>query len=76
VLIPLFMYTATLKNTFGLVLVTSVFGLATILTMLTIVLVALSGIKLISFNKIEKYTHALAGAIILICGIAIKFLGL
>ena len=76
VLIPLFMYTATLKNTFGLVLVTSVFGLATILTMLTIVLIALSGIKLISFNKIEKYTHALAGAIILFCGLAIKFLGL
>jgi len=76
VLIPLFMYTASLNNTFGLVLVTSVFGLATILTMLTIVLVSLSGIKLISFNKIERYTHALAGAIILFCGIAIKFFGL
>jgi len=76
VLIPLFMYTASLKNTIGLVLVTSFFGLATILTMLIIVLVSLSGIKLISFNKIEKYTHALAGAIILFCGLAIKFLGL
>ena len=76
VLIPLFMYTASLNNTFGLVLVTSVFGLATILTMLTIVLISLSGIKLISFNKIERYTHALAGAIILFCGIAIKFFGL
>ena len=76
VLIPLFMYTASLKNTIGLALVTSFFGLATILTMLIIVLVSLSGIKLISFNKIEKYTHALAGAIILFCGIAIKFLGL
>ena len=76
VLIPLFIYTASLKNTFGLALVTSVFGLATILTMLVIVLASLSGIKLISIKKIEKYTHALAGAIILFCGLAIKFLGL
>lgn len=76
VLIPLFMYTASVKNVFGLVLVTSVFGIATILTMVTIVFVSLSGIKLISFNKIEKYTHALAGGVILMCGLAINFLGL
>ncbi len=76
VLIPLFMYTASVKNFFGLALVTSFFGIATILTMVTIVYVSLSGIKLISFGKIEKYTHALAGATILICGIAINFLGL
>jgi nickel/cobalt exporter len=76
VLIPLFIYTASIKDIFGLVLVTSVFGIATVLTMVTIVFVSLSGIKLISFKKIEKYTHALAGGVILICGVAINFFGL
>jgi nickel/cobalt transporter (NicO) family protein len=76
VLIPILMYPAVTESTLGLVVVTSVFAITTIATMLTIVLVSLYGIKFISMGKIEKYTHAIAGATILLCGVAIKFLGL
>ena len=76
VLIPLLMYPAVTESTFGLVVVTGVFGIITIATMLTIVLVSLYGIKFIGMGKLEKFTHAIAGATILFCGVAIKFLGL
>ena len=76
VLIPILMYPAVTESTLGLVVVTSVFAITTIATMLTIVLVSLYGIKFISMGKIEKYTHAIAGVTILLCGVAIKFLGL
>ena len=36
----------------------------------------LYGIRLVDFGKFEKYAHALAGSTILVCGIAIVFLGL
>jgi nickel/cobalt exporter len=48
----------------------------TILTMLSIVLVTLFGINLIPTAKLERYTHAIAGATLLLCGIFIQFLGL
>ncbi|MBE0570137.1 MAG: sulfite exporter TauE/SafE family protein [Ignavibacteriaceae bacterium] len=75
-LIPILMYPAATKSVSGLILVTSVFGITTILTMLSIVIISLRGINLFNVGKLEKYTHALAGGMILICGIAINFLGL
>ncbi len=75
-LIPILMYPAAENNTAGLLIVTAVFGLATVLTMLTIVAVASFGINFLPFGKMERYTHALAGATILLSGIAIVFLGL
>lgn len=75
-LIPILMYPAA-KNSFGgLVLVTSVFGGITILTMLSIVLVSSLGINLLPTKKLERYTHALAGGAICLCGMAMMFLGL
>jgi sulfite exporter TauE/SafE len=76
VLIPLFIYAATIESTLGVILVTSIFGITTILTMLTIVLISLYGIHLISFDKLERYAHALAGGMILLCGVGVKFFGL
>ena len=75
-LIPLLIYPAAQGSTFGLILVILVFSLTTILTMLGIVLFSTMGIKLISLGKYEKYTHAIAGAFILMCGIAVQYLGL
>lgn len=76
VLIPILMYPAAKENLLGLILVTSVFALATISTMLVIVFVSLSGFQFIPMQKFEKYMHASAGFVILLCGIAIQFLGL
>lgn len=75
-LIPLLMYPASEGSTMGLLMVTLVFSIATIGTMLVIVLGASYGIKMIPMKKLERYTHAIAGATILLCGMSIQFLGL
>ena len=75
-LIPILMYPAARGSIFGLLLVTAVFGVVTIITMLGVVMLSSLGINLIPFGRLEKYTHALAGLTIFLCGIAIRFLGL
>jgi sulfite exporter TauE/SafE len=75
-LIPLLMYPAAKSSLFGLVFVTGIFGGVTILTMLGIVLFSILGINLIPVSRLEKYTHAIAGATVCLCGISIQFLGL
>ena len=75
-LIPIVMYPAAKHNFAGLVLVTGVFGAVTILTMLGVVLASLWGMSVVRIGKTEHYAHALAGASILACGIAVQFLGL
>jgi len=75
-LIPILMYPAATKSVPGLILVTSVFGGTTILTMLLIIVISLYGINLFNFGKLERFTHAIAGGTILLCGLAINFLGL
>ena len=75
-LIPILMYPAAIESTSGVVIVTVVFGITTIATMLAVVLISLKGLKFISHIKAHQYAHALAGGLILLCGIAIKFFGL
>ena len=75
-LIPILMYPAAKNNLLGVLWVTIISGAATIITMFSIVMVSFFGIKLIPFGKVERYTHALAGGTILLCGLAIQFLGL
>jgi len=75
-LIPLLMYPAAKSSFFDLWLVTSIFGLITIMTMLGIVMSSYFGISIIPTAKLERYTHAIAGAIISLCGISILLFGL
>jgi nickel/cobalt exporter len=75
-LIPLLMYPAAKENFWGLLLVTAVFGAVTISTMLGIVVVSTWGINRLPMKKMERFTHALAGGSICLCGLAIQFLGL
>lgn len=75
-LIPLVMYPAAKGNMITVVMVASIFGLTTIATMLCIVLASFYGLSSLPLRKIEKYSHALAGLTIFLCGGAIKFLGL
>jgi len=75
-LIPILMYPAAKSSLFGLVLVTGIFGSVTIMTMLGVVLISSLGINLLPLRRLERYTHALAGAMICLCGMAIQFLGL
>ena len=75
-LIPLLMYPAAQNSHLGMLLVASVFGVVTIGTMMTIVLLLSKGISFVPMGKLERYSHALAGFIIFASGAGIKFLGL
>jgi sulfite exporter TauE/SafE len=75
-LIPLLMYPAAKSSAFGVALVATVFGTTTILTMLAVVMVASLGMNVLPLGRLERYTHALAGGTIALCGMAIQFLGL
>jgi hypothetical protein len=70
------MYPAAQGHIFNVVIVSVVFGIVTIGTMLTVVLGSIAGLHLLPTGQFERYTHALAGASILLCGIAVQFLGL
>jgi len=75
-LIPLVMYPAAKGSMITVVMVVSIFGLTTITTMLLVVFASFYGLSNLSLRRFEKYSHALAGLTILLCGGAIKFLGL
>ena len=75
-LIPVLMYPAAKMSIGGTVLVAGIFGIVTIATMMGVVLLFTFGIKRLPFGRLERYTHAIAGAIIFLSGFAISFLGL
>lgn len=75
-LIPVLMYPAAQSSTWGIVQVSLVFSVITILTMITLVVLASYGLKMVTFGKLERYTHAIAGATVFLSGFAILFLGL
>jgi len=76
VLIPVLMYPAAEHSWFGVLAVTLVFGATTIATMVGMVLLSRAGVSFLPLSKAERFTHAIAGATILLCGLAIEFLGL
>ena len=73
-LIPLLMYPAATHNSLALVMVTTIFAVCTIATMLLMTCLGLKGIELLKINKWERYAHALAGSSILLCGICLLVL--
>jgi nickel/cobalt exporter len=75
-LIPLVMYPAARHSTAGVVLVAAAFGAVTIATMLAIIAVSAWGISFVRLGRLELYSHALAGLVISVSGLGIRFLGL
>jgi nickel/cobalt transporter (NicO) family protein len=75
-LIPLVMYPAARHSTAGVALVAAAFGLVTIATMLVIITAASWGARFVRLGKLERYSHALAGLMIFVSGLAVQFLGL
>lgn len=75
-LIPVLMYPAAKASVTAMMLVTGVFAAATITMMLALVFLGLAGLDMLPLKKIERYSHAMAGAAILFCGLAVLFLGL
>jgi nickel/cobalt exporter len=75
-LIPLVMYPAARHSMTGVVMVTAAFGLVTVATMLVIIAAASYGVSFVKLGKLERYSHALAGLMIFVAGLAVQFLGL
>jgi ABC-type nickel/cobalt efflux system permease component RcnA len=75
-LIPILMYPAAESNLTGAVIVSVLFSVVTIGTMMSIVLAFKLGLNKINLKPIEKYSHLIAGAMIFFSGLAIQFLGL
>ncbi len=75
-LIPLVMFPATRHDWHGVALVTAAFGTATVGTMLALVWAGARGLALVRAPALERYAHALAGAIIAASGAAIRLFGI
>jgi nickel/cobalt transporter (NicO) family protein len=75
-LIPLLIYPSVMESVFTLVMVILIFTTVTTSTMLAVVAAGLYGIKFLPVKHFETYSHAIAGLLILFCGISIKFMGL
>lgn len=71
-LIPILMYPAAKLNVAGIVLVALVFGVFTIGTMTAIVVSAYVGLMKLRVSGLARYSHAIAGLALTICGAAIK----
>jgi len=75
-LIPLFMYPAAQQSTALIVAVALVFGVVTLLTMLACVSATMIGLDRLKLPATGRYAHAAAGASVIICAVAISFIGL
>lgn len=75
-LIPVLMYPAATASWWGVALVAGVFCAATLVAMMGAVWLGSLGLDLVPLGKLERYSHALAGAAIFLSGVAIRFLGL
>lgn len=71
-LIPILMYPAARESTIGMLVVTVIFSAVTIATMTIMVVLLSSGVRVLPLKKLERFSHALAGIVILICGVAIR----
>jgi ABC-type nickel/cobalt efflux system permease component RcnA len=74
-LIPLVMVPAAAGSVAGVVVVSVVFSLATLVAMLAAVTVGRHGLDLLPLGRLERYTHAFAGAAIFVSGVGIRLLG-
>ena len=75
-LIPLFMYPAAQQSAGLVVAVATVFGVVTLLTMLGCVAATTIGLDRLKLPSTGRYAHAVAGASVVLCGVAVSFVGL
>lgn len=75
-LIPVLMYPAMKHSTSHVVIVTLIFALVTIATMMAVVMLSAFGIRKIDLKRQERWMHAFAGGVVFLSGFAIEILGL
>ncbi len=70
-LIPILMYPAAAESLWAVLMVAAVFGLVTIAAMMSVVLVSTFFVDRLPSRGLDRYSHALAGGAILLCGLAL-----
>ena len=75
-LIPLLMYPAARESMLGIMMVTTIFGLVTVATMMLTVFLTIVGLSRFKLKSFERFNHAIAGSAILACGLGVAFLGM
>jgi hypothetical protein len=75
-LIPLFVLPAS-RGRWDLAILTGVlFGIVTVVLMVSATLLGLAGLNRLPFGRLERWSHALAGGVIALSGVAVLALGL
>ena len=74
-LIPLFMYPAAQDSAGLLIAVALVFSAVTLLTMLACVAVTVVGLDKMKLPSSGRYAHAVAGAMVVLCAVAVNAIG-
>ena len=74
-LVPLLFYSGLNRSALEIGVIITVFAIFTTLTMLAMVLMGLYGFSFFRTNKLERYMHAISGAVVTICGTGMVFLG-
>lgn len=75
-LIPIIMYPAAQHSGTGVFLVAAAYGVSTIIAMLVVISLMSLGIRIVKLGRLERWIHAIAGALIMLAGVSVKFLGL
>lgn len=75
-IIPLMLSAWSTSGIIGVTLVSSIFAITTIITIMGTVAILMAGIKSIPLGKLNRWSTALAGISLVACGAAIQFLGL
>ena len=70
------LYPAAQNNVLAMIMVTLIFSIVTVGTMMLVVTSSYFGFKFLPKLNIERFMHAIAGATIFLCGVSIQFLGL
>jgi hypothetical protein len=71
-LIPLLIYPAAKADLWSVACVTGLFALTTLATMTSMVFLVNAGANALYLDKLGRYSHALAGLVLLTCGVAVK----
>ncbi|MBC7886847.1 MAG: hypothetical protein H7Z13_03095 [Ferruginibacter sp.] len=74
-MIPLLYFPAAQKSWWAMALLIGIYTTVTLLTMITLVLSGYQGIAWVKIEKLERFTHALGGLTIFICGVGMVWMG-
>ena len=74
-LIPVLMFPAARESWLGVFAVAGTYSLVTIVTMLAAVVLTLWGVRRIQIPWLDRFGHAIAGSVIMSCGLAVAVLG-